>query len=184
MPSLRTSLPFRTGCQLLAALFMLWTTRLLFVAYNYDLVEVRSLGELARLAAAGLLFDLSAVVYFNAPFLLLRLLPFPFVRMRGCRRLADACYCVANSLLLAINIADIPFFRFAGSRLRWSSLADVAADPNWTGIALSYLRDYWWTYLLAIGCIALTIRLYNRLNTPPHKNHIYLKIRNIYPFAA
>ncbi|MDE5962617.1 MAG: hypothetical protein K2G58_01055, partial [Alistipes sp.] len=88
-------------------------------------------------------FDLVAVAYFNILFIFLRILPFTFTSDRFYLHITDAIYYITNSLLLAINIGDTPFFRFTGSRLRWSTLMDITADPNWGGEILACFGAYW-----------------------------------------
>lgn len=108
-------------------------------------------------------FDASATVYFNALFLLMRFLPWKFVLRRGYIMASDVIYYVTNSIMLLLNVADIPFFAFQGSRMRFSSLCDTFTDPNIAGIMLSYAVEYWWAYLGSIALIALMVWLYRRL---------------------
>lgn len=149
------SLYAATALQLLVALFALWLTRFGFYACNHDLTGLMSVGQLARAAWGGLRFDISAVAYFNALFILMRLWPSSLAWKRGWIIAGNCVYTLCNSLLLALSIGDIPYYRFTGSRLRWHGFTSLWDDPNMTNIVFSYMQDYWWAYALAALCIAL-----------------------------
>ncbi|MBD4632798.1 LTA synthase family protein, partial [Xanthomonas citri pv. citri] len=72
--------------QLLVALILLWLTRFAFYFYNADVTGSLSAGRLAAVALAGLQFDIVAVAYANALFVVMRFLPFGFVMKRWWRR--------------------------------------------------------------------------------------------------
>lgn len=164
---LRTDIYTATACQLAVALFLLWTTRFVFIVYNSDSVSVDGWAEALRLSMYGLRFDLSAVVYFNALFIVMRVLPFRFTLRAAYLRVTDWVYFITNSLLLAINIGDTPYYRFTGSRLRWNSLMDITSDPNWGGVILSYFTEYWAAYFGIALFIAALVWLYRRFDIRP-----------------
>jgi len=167
----RTNIYAATIYQFLAALFLCWLTRFVFIFYNWDSVGISGFGESMRLSFDGLRFDLSAVAYFNVLFIAMRVLPFRFAASRAWLRATGVVYFVTNALLLAINLGDTPYYRFTGSRLRWSSFMDMTADPNWFGVTLSYAVDYWWVFI-AVGLFAAALMwLYCRVEIfPPPKN--------------
>lgn len=100
--------------QLGVAFVLLWLSRFVFAAYNADICQVGYFGEVMRLALAGVRFDLSALAYFNALFILMRILPFGFVYGKAYYRATLWVYGICNSIMLAINLGDIPYFRFTG----------------------------------------------------------------------
>lgn len=139
--------------QLAVAFLLLWLSRFAFAAYNADICQVGSFGEAVRLAIAGVRFDLSALAYFNALFILMRILPFGFVYSKIYDRIVLWVYGVCNSLLLAVNLGDIPYFRFTGARLRWSNILNITTDSDIWRIVLQYAGSYWW----AFGAVALAV---------------------------
>lgn len=141
--------------QLAVAFLLLWMSRFAFAAYNADICQIGSFGETLRLALAGVRFDLSALVYFNALFIVMRIVPFGFVYNRIYERVTMWIYGVCNSLLLAINLGDIPYFRFTGARLRWSNILNITTDSDIWRIILQYAGSYWW----AFGSVAFVIAL-------------------------
>ncbi len=149
--------------QLAVAFVLLWLSRFAFAAYNADICQVRSCGEVLRLALAGVRFDLSALAYFNALFILMRILPFDFVYRTIYNRIVLWIYGVCNSLLLAVNLGDIPYFRFTGARLRWSNILNITTDSDIWRIVLQYAGSYWWAFAAVALVIALMMYLATRV---------------------
>lgn len=179
--------PAATLWQLGVALLLLWLSRFAFAAYNADICQVGSFGEALRLAAAGLRFDLSALAYFNVLFIAMRILPFGFVYGRVYNRVAMWVYGVCNSLLLAINLGDIPYFRFTGARLRWSNILNITTDSDIWRIVLQYAGSYWWAFGAVAIVIALMIYLSTRvrLRRPQGRaGKLWLRIAVAVAFAA
>lgn len=149
--------------QLAVAFSLLWLSRFAFAAYNADICQIGSFGEILRLALAGVRFDLSALVYFNALFIVMRIVPFGFVYNRIYERVTMLIYGVCNSLLLAINLGDIPYFRFTGARLRWSNILNITTDSDIWRIILQYAGSYWWAFGSVVLVVALMIWLATRV---------------------
>ena len=82
LPKFTTSVYGLLLWRLLLSLAALTFARVVFLVFNTDLLH---LGKTALWPAfsGGLRFDLAALVYLNAPMLLMHLLPFRFVERRG-----------------------------------------------------------------------------------------------------
>ena len=154
---MRLRLPYYPAIilQLAVPLLLLWLARFAFSFYNADALGNPSFGRVLALSFTGLKFDLCAWAWFNAPFILLRFLPFEFVNRKGYRIVANTLYFISNLLLLLPALADIPFFRYNGSHLRWTSISTIFTDPNIHGILLSFTKDYWGAY--AVGVLLVII---------------------------
>lgn len=146
-----------TLLQLFIPLLLLWLTRFAFAAYNADMVGDLSAMRLLQLSATGLKFDLCAWAWFNAPFILMRFLPFNFVKKSAYLTASSIIYVICNSLMLLPALADVPFFRFNGTHLRWQAITTIWSDPEMGKIILSFAKDYWWSFLCALLVIALLI---------------------------
>lgn len=110
-----------------------------------------------RLALCGLRFDISAVLYFEILFIAMRILPFRFVYRKGWLKATAWVYGISIGLLIAVNVADIPYYAFTGSRLRWANVLNVGTDKGIFNVILGFAAPYWWAYLLGIALIFLTI---------------------------
>ena len=159
----RSRLRFRCGYytatvyQLVVSVVALWLTRFPYYIYNAGEIGDISPAEWLPIMWGGLRFDLCAVAYFNLLFIAMRFLPFGFVTRRRWMLATNIIFGVSTAVMLALNIADVAFSPFIGGRMRWSTLAGAFGDSNMVGIIISYFHDYWWTYLLAVISIGVTL---------------------------
>ena len=144
-----------TLLQLFIPLLLLWLSRFGFAWYNADLFGDLSFSRIFQLSLAGLKFDLCAWAWFNSLFILMRFLPFSFVRGKRYLIASNIIFVICNSLMLLPALADIPFFRFNGSHLRWHAMTTIWSDPEMGRIVVSFAKDYWWGFILGIFLIAL-----------------------------
>lgn len=158
----KCNLYWATIYQLLISLLLLWLTRFAFYYYNVDIVGEISFSQLIGLCFSGLRFDLVALAYANALFIVMRFLPFRFVMKRWWRRAAMVVYAVANSALLIVSIGDIPFFRFNNGRLHLDAFMSLL---NWdmAVTTFSYFSRYWWAFLSIVALIMLMVWLATRV---------------------
>lgn len=151
-----------TVYQFAVALVLLWSTRFVFALYNPETLAGAGIGEALRLSLAGLRFDLSAAAYFNVLFIAMRILPFGFVYSRGWQRACAWVYGVCNTLMLVINMADVPYYRFTGARLRWANIANVTTDGGIGNIVGQYALEYWWVPVVAAAMVVVMMWAYGR----------------------
>ncbi len=146
-----------TLLQLFIPLLLLWLSRFAFAWYNADMFGDVNFGKLLGLSMSGMKFDLCAWAWFNSLFILMRFLPFGLIKKKGYILATGVVYVVCNSLMLLPALADIPFFRFNGSRLRWQAVTTIWSDPDMTRIVLSFAKDYWWGFLVGALLVAFLI---------------------------
>ena len=162
-----------TAGLLLLPLLLLWLSRFIFAAYNAQLVGDPSFWRVMQLSLGGLRFDLSVWAYTNVLFIAMRFLPVPTVSCRWYIAVTNVIYVATNSLMLWLALADIPFFRFSGSRLRLPALTDMFHDPNMHSIILSYATDYWWAFAgaLLVTAVLAGACIWLKPTQPPAKFH-------------
>lgn len=110
----------RDGLLLRRLLLVLGVYTLARVVFLVDHIEIfRDAGTAALLGAflQGARFDLSAIAYSNAPFILLSLAPAALLARRGYQRLLLACFVVVNGAMAIIMFGDIAYFPFTGTRV-------------------------------------------------------------------
>ncbi len=148
--------------QLAVALILLWSTRFIFAIYNPETLAGAGVWEALFLSFSGLRFDLSAAAYFNALFIAMRIVPWRIACDRRWLRASTWVYGVCNGILLTINLADVPYYRFTGARLRWSNIANVTTDGGIGTIVGRYAVEYWWVVLAVAAIIAIMMWAYSR----------------------
>lgn len=166
------------------ALILLWLTRFAFALYNPDTLAGASFTQLMTLSVAGLRFDLSAAAYFNAPYILMSVLPFAFVARPAWQKASAWVYGICNGLLLTVNLADVPYYRFTGARLRWSNVANITTDGGIGNIASRYALEYWWVPLLLAALIALMMWAFLRVGVTTRRRPLWLRLLMLVLFAA
>src|SRR5688572_31226127 len=93
-------------------MLMFTICRVGFYFFNASFFPGMTFGNFLRLETGGIRFDLSAVLYLNALFILLMILPFNFRFNFYYRQILKYLFLVINSLALATNVADFIYYRF------------------------------------------------------------------------
>ena len=140
----------------------LWNTLIVYVAYtlcrlvfawvNSGMYEGVSAGHWFELFGAGLIFDTSAILYSNALFVLLMLLPLPWKENRRYYSVVRWLYVIVNGLCLATNLIDCVYFPYTGKRTTVSVLNEFSHEGagNMTKIFLEQGAVHWYLVLLFI----------------------------------
>lgn len=157
--------------QLTAVLLLLTLTRLIFYAFNTEYYPEMSWARFGNILHGGLLFDVSALMFVNALYILLFLLPFPFTHKKIYRTVLKYLFIITNAVALSANMADVFYFDFTLKR----STFDVfmfAGETNILQLLPEFLTDFWYGFLIGIILITILIFVYNKIpyckSTVPH----------------
>lgn len=140
-------------------LIFMQITRWIFFAYNINTFAGLSCNEVITIALGGLRFDLTAVMYLNIPYILMRILPFGFVYNSTYIKISNWFYGVGNIICVGLNITDAPFYKFTGVRTQAVHLAEIACDSNSLDVFFGHLHTYWYFAILSILFLVLFIYL-------------------------
>ncbi|WP_157600638.1 LTA synthase family protein [Rufibacter sp. DG15C] len=143
--------------------------RVLFFVFNQGFFEETSFSDLLYLMLAGLQFDLSAVLYTNALFLVLMILPFPFRYHPVYRKVVKWVFLVCNAIGIAFNSIDFVYYRFTLRRTT-ASVVQEFGNENWGKFATSFLVDFWYVPVIWIALVVALAWLYNRIELVRPKN--------------
>ncbi|MFM6953757.1 MAG: LTA synthase family protein, partial [Sphingobacteriaceae bacterium] len=137
--------------------------RILFYLLNKDLFGSIALGNLGTILFGGLRFDISALLYLNSLYIVLFMLPIPYLYRKvwdtGCKW----WFIVTNGLALLSNFADVVYYRFTLKRTTASVFGQFAHEQNKGKLAVDFLLDYWYLVLIFVASIWLLIKLYQFL---------------------
>lgn len=134
-------------------------TRIWFYFYNQDLFSETSLTDFLYLCLNGIRFDLTAICYFNILYILLAVWPYPRKYAKKMRLISNITYGVINSIFLVIQIADIPFFRFTGTRTQAIHITEILQDNGIVNILAGHIGSYSGITFSGICFIALFLFL-------------------------
>lgn len=138
--------------------------RVAFYCYNRDLIGSISTGEIWELFKGTLLIDNSSIVYANAVFILLSILPLP-LRWWSSRWYQGAMfwiYIVCNSLLVvAANLGDTVYFHYTQKRCTADEIF-FADNGNTAQLMLKFAADNWHLVIFGMLIIAGLVYAYRR----------------------
>ncbi|MEG2243356.1 MAG: sulfatase-like hydrolase/transferase [Muribaculaceae bacterium] len=160
----RTNVYLATVYQLIIVLVFLQITRALFYIYNYSMFVGLSTNELFVAFAGGTRFDITAMLYLNMVFILMRILPFDFVYKMRYIKITNWIYWIFNSIGFLSNIADAPFYRFVNMRTQSIHLKEIFNDAHTVDVLLGHLRTYWYLILVFILFIGIFVWISSRVN--------------------
>ena len=162
-PRTHTALLVRRMALLYAVLAL---CRAIFHLYNRAVIGPLPADEWRSLACGALKFDTVSVLYANAAFILLSLVPL-HVRERGWwRAVMFWYYMIVNSVLtVALNLADAVYFRYTQKRFTADELF-FADNDNSLQLALKFAAENWYMVLAGAALIALLALGYGRKVQP------------------
>ena len=112
-------------------LYAAWAVcRVIFYLMNASIIGPVGLNELPHLLRGSLAFDTASILYVNAPFILLSLLPFRFRERKGYQRMLLWLYSTVNGIALAINLSDGIYFHYARKRFTADELSYLGNNDN------------------------------------------------------
>lgn len=146
---------------LVMALFTV--SRLGFYFYNHSFFPGVTLGEMLRILAGGLVFDLSTVLYVNLLYILMMIIPLKLRFNHYYRISLKYLFFITNGIALAANVADFIYYRFTLRRTTADVFAQFENETNMGGLWLKFFVDYWYAAVFWIFLMILMIRCFNLL---------------------
>ena len=137
--------------------------RILFYLFNTVSFPRVSFFSFLTILKGGLMFDVSALLYLNAAYMLLFLLPFQFKFNTWYQSGLKWLFMLGNGIGLAFNLVDIVYYRYILKRTT-ASMFDVAAyDAGNTNLILRFFYDFWYIPIILIVLLVLLSRFYSLL---------------------
>ncbi len=155
----------------LLIVFMLFAAcRLFFFIYNQEYYTDIDFGRLALIFWGGLRFDLTALLYLNAVYLLIQIIPFKIRHNQVYQQVAKWVFVFTNAVGIIMNIADTVYYQITLKRTTAALFQQFAHEVNLPGLVFRFLIEYWYVDLLAVSFIVLLIYLYNKIEVKPAPN--------------
>ncbi|MCG8475337.1 MAG: sulfatase-like hydrolase/transferase [Cytophagales bacterium] len=146
--------------RLMLVVFFFSLCRLGFYLHNQQFFSFSDLLECLYLFAAGIRFDLSAILYFNLLFVVLSLVPGKVQQRKGYQRLLKAIFVVVNFLIIGFNIVDFKFFEFESRRMTSDIFSPEFFSTDVGTILPQFLHDFWYLFLYAFFVLAALVKFY------------------------
>lgn len=145
------------------AFFFYFVARVFFYFYNFDLLNVSSVGEFFSIAYHGIAFDRMALFYVNILFVLLSILPLIVNTKKGYQRMLFYVYFIFNLIAYATNFIDLIYYRFIYSRTTIAVMDSLEHESNKLTLFSKFLINYWHVFALFVFTSALWVYLYKKV---------------------
>ena len=132
------------------AYFFYFIARILFYFYNSNIIIIDSVSEFINLCLIGLTFDTSAILYTNAFFIIISLLPIKNNIKPTFQKGMFFLYFSTNIIAYVTNYIDFVYYKFSQSRLTTTVFDLIENETNKSDLMSSFLVDYWHVFLLFI----------------------------------
>jgi phosphoglycerol transferase MdoB-like AlkP superfamily enzyme len=163
--------------RILIIMFLLTVSRIGFYVFNHNMFPGIKVNQFVSILRGGLVFDISAVVYFNMLVILLHIIPFDFRYNKVYQSVLKYMYFVFNGIVLALNGADYVYYRFLNKRATADFFQTFENEQRKTKIMLRFMIDYWPATLFTILLIVIMIWLYSKMKVrkpEPSNRTVYL----------
>lgn len=141
--------------------------RLLFVYFNNDLVQVKSISQLAELCYYGLRFDNAAIVYSNMIFILMSIIPWKKTTALSYQKIVFWVYLICNAFFLSLNFIDFAYYRFNQNRLMNNFMEVIASETNKTVLLFHFTWVYLHLIILFTAMVYLLALAYKKVKVYP-----------------
>ena len=147
--------------------------RLAFLAENWSMFSANitwsSFGEMLK---GGWMFDTSAILYTNALYALMMLLPRHLKENWRWQFTAKCVFIVVNAISIAANLADCVYFQYTGRRTTATVFSEFGNESNLGSIVgIEFLR-HWYLVVLFVIMIWGMWRFY--VNSNPRRIRSYI----------
>lgn len=181
MKNLRGQELFALIYRLFLVFFFYQIARLLFWIFNKDLIKVDGISEYFNLSYYGTAFDTTAILYVNAVFILLSIIPLVINTKKGYQKFLFYWYFITNGIAYSLNFGDMIYYRFSQARLTSAAIEVGKHENNLGRIFWSAILQHPFVIVWFIVVLFVWIFLYKKvkINDDKPKNLIVYFVSSI-----
>ncbi|WP_407405941.1 LTA synthase family protein [Chryseobacterium sp.] len=157
------------GYRLFLAFVFYQLARLLFWFFNKDIIKVDSVSDYLSLAYHGTAFDTTAILYVNALFILLSLIPIIINTKPIFQKVLFWIYFVTNGIAYSMNFGDFVYYKFSQSRLTSAAFQVAQHESNIGQVFLISVKEHPFVLIWFILSLASWVFLYKKINIEEKK---------------
>lgn len=157
------------GYRLFLAFIFYQLARLLFWFFNKEIVKVDSVSDYLGLAYHGTAFDTTAILYVNALFILLSLIPIIINTKPIFQKVLFWIYFVTNGIAYSMNFGDFVYYKFSQSRLTSAAFQVAQHESNIGQVFLISVKEHPFVLIWFVVLMALWILLYKKIKIVERK---------------
>lgn len=125
-------------------------SRILFLYYNLDVIEVTTFSQGLYLCYLGLRFDTTSIVYLSSLFIFLSILPGSFVLEKNYQKGVKGLYFFGLLIGVGLNFVDMAYYRYNLMRLNAGLFESIENESNKTTLLFHFLSTYFYLLILFI----------------------------------
>jgi phosphoglycerol transferase MdoB-like AlkP superfamily enzyme len=142
-----------------------WNLLLIYLVYQiarceYYFENTSYLSYTTDVFRGGLLFDTSAIIYTNALYIVLMLLPWHKKEGKGYHQFCKCLYLIINGIALAVNLADSVYFQYTMRRTTTTVFDEFSNEGNLGNIIGTEILNHWYLVLLFLIVMIALWKLY------------------------
>lgn len=128
--------------------------RVLYLVENWSVLSTNlSWSSVWEMMQGAWMFDTSALLYTNALYALMMLIPWHIKETDGWQRVAKGVFVVVNALAICINLADSVYFQYTGRRTTATIFSEFSNEGNLGNVIGIELVNHWYLVLASIVLI-------------------------------
>ena len=177
----------------LAIAFVLYfLARIIYLLVNYSYFEQGlTFSHLMEMLEGGVVFDTSAILVTNIPYIVLMLLPWHRKENKSYKQVCKWVFIIINGLALAINLCDAVYFRYTMRRTTTTVFGEFSNEGNLGSIFLTETFHHFYLVLLFALLMWGAWKLYvktrlewKRLHPWPYALTVLLSLVAFAPFVV
>lgn len=143
--------------------FIYWICRMIYLTENASAFPgFWSDNSLRDIIAGAWTFDTSAIMYTNALYALLMLIPIQWKEQKTWQHIAKIIFVGINGLAICINLADAAYFPYTGRRTTTTIFQEFANEDNLGSVFRIEVLRHWYLVLAGMLLIALLWKTYRK----------------------
>lgn len=155
--------------RLFLVFFFYQIARFLFWFFNQELINVEGVSEYFKLSFYGTAFDTTAILYVNAVFILLSIIPIIINTKKGYQKFLFFWYFITNGITYAFNFGDIIYYRFSQARLTSAAFSVAKNESNIGKVFFNAVLQNPFVLISFIVIVFLWIFLYKKVKVTEEK---------------
>ena len=179
-------------CNLVIAYILYFLARVIYLLENYSYFgQGLSFSHLIEMLGGGLVFDTSAILVTNIPYIVLMLLPWHRKENNTYQQVCKWVFIVINGLAHAINLCDSVYFRYTMRRTTTTVFSEFSNEGNLGSIFLTETLHHWYLVIAFVLLIWGMWKLYvktglewKRLRPWSYALTVFLSLAAFAPFVV
>ena len=151
------------------AYFFYQIARFLFWFFNKDVIKVDSFSDYFSLAFHGIAFDTTAILYVNALFILLSIIPIIINSKAGYQKFLFYLYFITNGISYGMNFGDFIYYKFSNARLTTAAMHVAQHENNLGKVFLQSVIEHPFVIVWFVILMFLWIFLYKKVKVQEYK---------------